>query len=59
MKVSKSIALAMLYVKGDYYLNEFISALKNAIELAMPIEDVNMSDEKEVKQIANNVFEGF
>lgn len=38
-KITKSIALAMLYVKGDYFLNEFIAALKHAIELAIPLED--------------------
>lgn len=37
-KITKQIALAMLYVKGDYYLNEFVTALKHAIELALPID---------------------
>jgi hypothetical protein len=36
-KVVKSVALAMLYVKGDFYLNEFVTALKHALELALPI----------------------
>lgn len=41
----------MLYVKGDYYLNEFINALKHAIELALPIEvpDTYMQDESDFK----------
>lgn len=37
-KIIKSIALAMLYVKGDYYLNEFVTALKHALELALPLD---------------------
>jgi hypothetical protein len=28
----------MLYVKGDYYLNEFVTALKHALELALPLD---------------------
>jgi hypothetical protein len=45
-KVTKSIALAMLYVKGDYYLGEYIAALKHALELAIPFDeqDIVMSD---------------
>lgn len=35
-KITKSITLAMLYVKGDYYLGEFITALKNALEMGLP-----------------------
>lgn len=34
----------MLYVKGDYYLNEFISALKHAIELAIPVDDLQIGE---------------
>lgn len=35
-KIVKSVALAMLYVKGDYYLSEYVSALKHALDLALP-----------------------
>jgi hypothetical protein len=41
-KTIKSIALAMLYVKGDYYLNEFINALKHAIDLALPMDQMSI-----------------
>lgn len=47
-KIKKSIALAILYVKGDYYLNEYISALKQALEMALPNQshaDLDMNDE--------------
>jgi hypothetical protein len=36
-KIIKSIVLAILYVKGDFYLKEFISAIKGAINLALPL----------------------
>ncbi len=58
----------MLYVKGDYYLGEFISALKHAIELALPIEnqdafmscdeDPNSQQKKEIDYSAN-LFEHY
>ena len=32
-KVVKSLALAMLAVKGDYYLSEYISALKHSLDI--------------------------
>jgi len=34
----------MLYVKGDYYLKEFIVALKHAIDLALPIENKSIDE---------------
>lgn len=57
----------MLYVKGDYYLNEFIAALKHAIELALPLEnqaDTQMKDEDDnnnasQKDFANNLYEHY
>ena len=37
----------MLYVKGDYYLNEFITAHKHGIELPVPVDnnDTLMDDD--------------
>ena len=52
------MGLAMLYVKGDYYLSEFISGLKHAIELAIPFEDMIMNDENEINP-NTNIFEGY
>ena len=37
-KIRKSVALALLTVKGDFHLREFISAHKHAIELSLPLE---------------------
>lgn len=35
-KIVKSVALAILYVKGDNWLSEYVSALRSVIELALP-----------------------
>lgn len=37
-KVVKSIALAMLYVKGDFFLKEYVQALKCAFDIALDSE---------------------
>jgi len=47
-KTIKALALAMLYVKGDYYLSEFVLALKHAIDLALPLEN------KSIDQVMND-----
>jgi len=46
----------MLYVKGDYYVNEYVTALKHAMELALPIEahsDTYMNDENVLDKPSN------
>jgi hypothetical protein len=35
-KIIKSISLALLYVKGDYYLEEYVQTLRKALEMALP-----------------------
>lgn len=55
-KVKKTLSLAMLYVKGDFYLEEYVSALKSAMELAMPsssLEQVTTYSGKD------NIFENY
>jgi len=55
-KVVKAISLALLNVKGDFYLQEFITALKAALDLALPIDsdfDLSCSDPNQ------NLFEGY
>lgn len=57
----------MLYVKGDYYLNEYVTALKHALELALPIQtpipssvgDESMKDETAVKDFSLNLYEHY
>jgi hypothetical protein len=60
-KVRKSIALAMLYVKGDYYLKEFVTALKHALELAGSVNEGGSSFESqsEKQNFSSNLFENY
>lgn len=32
-KITKSIALSLLYTKGDYYLTEYVVTLKHALDI--------------------------
>jgi hypothetical protein len=41
--VKKAIALGLFYIKGDFYLGEFIDSLKNALELINSIEGMSIT----------------
>lgn len=61
-KVVKSIAMAMLAVKGDYYLSEYISALKHSLDIngIQPPTDehIDTSSTRQAFDPAKNLFEG-
>ena len=67
IKVVKSIAMAMLAVKGDYYLGEYISALKHSLDIngIQPPSSDDQIDTSSTKRQqpafdpARNLFEGF
>ena len=62
-KVVKSIAMAMLAVKGDYYLSEYISALKHSLDIngiqPPQEEQIDTSSIMQAFDPAKNLFEGF
>ena len=62
-KVVKSIAMAMLAVKGDYYLSEYISALKHSLDIngiqPPQEEQIDTSSIRQAFDPAKNLFEGF
>jgi hypothetical protein len=62
-KVAKSIAMAMLAVKGDYYLSEYISALKHSLDIngiqPPQEEQIDTSSTRQAFDPAKNLFEGF
>ena len=36
-KTTKAIALVLLYLKGDFFLSEFLAAFRHALELGLPV----------------------
>lgn len=59
-KIMKSVALSLLTMKNSFHLKEFISALKHAIDLALPIDlqQLNMTEDSSFDPCLN-LFEHY
>lgn len=60
-KIIKSVAMALLTVKGSFHLKEFISVLKHGIDLALPIDlqSLSVNDSESSFDPITNLFENY
>lgn len=61
-KVTRSVALDLLVLKGDFYLREFETAFKSALDLALPLNMQSLSmqePENKAEDYSQNLFEHY